>query len=394
MRFGLASAAIAAWLAMTACVTTTGPRDTLYDQCGDQTVEAEARVQACTAAIADGGRYDWELPYLYTDRAKAWSYLGDHAQAVADATKAVDLNPKESVLLLTRAMIHVEAGKSGSAIKDLTAAIALEPEKPEAYRMRGMLLVWLGYYAKGLVDIDAALRLSPPTAVDQFSRGKAYLRLKQPLFALAALSEGIRLGGKSSEAFALRADAKRQLMDLPGAVADIEQAFQINAKNAEAYSVRSWIRHDQGDDEKAIADIDEAARLEPDNFYYQGNRCTLRLIAAREFDQALAACTATLALRPRHPDILSARGVILLKRGQVDDAAADFGACLDDQLSKVEAERDALDHAFCLYGRALTALKNPSTPGLIRDSARNDLRAAETIRPDVPHTFASYGLTP
>jgi tetratricopeptide (TPR) repeat protein len=378
-----------------ACALVIEDHSAVYDQCEDSNgATPEQRIEACTAAIALGGRYAWELPYLYADRANAWSDLDQHEKAVADASKAIELKPGDATFLVGRAVVHVQALDMRAAMTDFDAAIAAAPDEAFAYRARGTLLIYAGAYEKGSADIKKVVSLGSPNAADYTLLGRAYVRLRQDLFAIPALNEAIKLDATSSDAFSLRSEARRQMFDLKGAMSDADEAIRLDPENDEAFSARSWVWSEREDYPKSIADIDEAARLAPRSFIYEANRCSLRLIAGLDLEGAIAGCDVALELKPRDPDMLSARGVILLRLERFEAAAADFGACVDDQLAKPEAERNELDYAFCLYGRALTTLKTPGSETASREAALKSLTEAAELRPDVPETYAGYGLTP
>jgi tetratricopeptide (TPR) repeat protein len=392
---GLKSVLVASALLAGGCELVTEEHSAIYDQCEGATgATPEQRIEACTAAIALGGRYAWELPYLYADRANAWSDLDQHEKAAADASKALEIKPDDATFLVGRAVVHVKALDIRAAMADFDAAIAAAPEEAYAYRARGTVLIFLGGYTKGLEDIKKVVNLGEANASDYRLLGRAYVRLDQPIFAVPALNESIKLDATDSSAFALRSEARRRMFDRKGALSDAEEAIRLDPTNHEAFNARSWIWSEAENYPPAIADADEAARLSPRNFVYEANRCSLRLLAGTDLEEAVEGCTLALELEPRHPDVLSARGAVLLLLERFEAAAADFGACVDDQLAKPEAERDELDYAFCLHGRSLVALKTSGSDAAARETALKSLTEAAELRPDVPETFASYGLTP
>lgn len=392
----LAATAFVAGLLASGCATAadTSRRDALHEQCKDDRVEADVRIEACTAAIASGARYAWEVPFRYLDRANAWLEKEEYDKALADTERAVQLAPTDQLMLLARGMAHTRAGNAKAGLADMDAAVALAPDKADGYRIRGTLMLTANAYPRVLEDFNKVIEIGPVESFDYESRGAAYLGLKQPLRALTDLDEAIRREAINVNALALRADAYRQLLNYPKAMKDANEAIHLEPDNAKAYSIRGSIWSDQEEYLKAIPDADAAAAKAPRNFVYQANRCSIRLLADVEMEQALPGCDAALELRPRHPDILSTRGTVLLKLGRVDAAKADFGACVDEERAKEEAKRDELDYAFCLYGQALAVLKDDTATTDAKAQAAKDLTEATELRPDVRYTFASYGVTP
>src|SRR6185295_11009830 len=98
-----------------------------------------------------------------------------------------------------------------------------------------------------------------------------------------------------------------------------QRVIDVDPGQAFARAVRGLIRQQQGDQAGAVADFDEAVRLglrEPEVFF-------ARAVALDRLDRpedALADCTAALAIDPRHVNALNSRGLIRARLGRLDDA--------------------------------------------------------------------------
>jgi len=77
--------------------------------------------------------YDNDRAILYANRAAAkMKYIEDKDTAIADCTKAVDLNPKYLRAYLRRAQLYEETSKLDDALADFKKILELDPSHSEA----------------------------------------------------------------------------------------------------------------------------------------------------------------------------------------------------------------------------------------------------------------------
>jgi tetratricopeptide (TPR) repeat protein len=95
-----------------------------------------------------------------------------------------------------------------------------------------------------------------------------------------------------------------------------------------------------------------------------------------ELEKALADCNKALKLRPKAPDILDSRGLVLLRLGKFDRAIADYTASLSVNPS----------NAWALYGRGLAELRKGMADG------QADLVSATSLAPSIAAEFSKLGL--
>jgi serine/threonine protein kinase/predicted Zn-dependent protease len=107
--------------------------------------------------------------YLSADRADAEAYrlrgferakIGDHAGALADYTRSLELEPGAPATRTRRGWAYLmEAARLAEA--DFEAAIQADPAHGEFYNGRGYARVLLGQHRAGIADAEEALRLGP-----------------------------------------------------------------------------------------------------------------------------------------------------------------------------------------------------------------------------------------
>ncbi|MDP3067335.1 MAG: tetratricopeptide repeat protein, partial [Methylocystis sp.] len=113
--------------------------------------DPDARIAGCTQVIQE---IDKETPHnkvaAYVNRAGAYQAKGDYAHALEDFGKALEFEPKSSVILAARGAAHHAKGDLDSSLADYDQAIAADKKNAAALLARAY--VWR---AKG--DVDKAL---------------------------------------------------------------------------------------------------------------------------------------------------------------------------------------------------------------------------------------------
>jgi tetratricopeptide (TPR) repeat protein len=108
--------------------------------------------------------------------------MNDSKSAVADYTRAIELDPKNTQHYLDRANLYVRSNWYEEAIQDLDLALSLDPERWDAYRERSRAYEGLEQHEQAIQDLGQALSKDyrkSSKAMDYRSRGLIYHRLGQ-----------------------------------------------------------------------------------------------------------------------------------------------------------------------------------------------------------------------
>jgi tetratricopeptide (TPR) repeat protein len=125
-----------------------------------------------------------------------------------------------------------EAGNHAGAIDDYTKAIELNPKFAEAYLNRGNLQFKLEYYAAAIGDFDKAIELNPNNASVFNNRGLAKFKTQDFEGAIADYNRAIRLNPQFSDAFLNRGTARYSTDDKTGACTDWRKALSLGNNTA------------------------------------------------------------------------------------------------------------------------------------------------------------------
>lgn len=154
------------------------------DYAGALATNAQILALDANHAFANGRAGFWYMQQQ--DTARAADYL----------TRAIRLNPRDSVSYLNRGWVRYGQKRYAAAIADFTAAARISPRYINAYANRALANTEAGNYAAAVADNEQCLLLVQPRDKGQFYRaiGLLKLRLQDTAGACAAFSQALNWG--------------------------------------------------------------------------------------------------------------------------------------------------------------------------------------------------------
>lgn len=135
---------------------------------------------------------DW----VVNSRVGFWLMEQDTARAGRYLTRAVQINPQDSVSWLNRGWLRYGQQRYTAAIADYSAAINVNPRYISAYANRAVANADAGNFAAAIADTEQCLQLAPARDRGQFYRsiGLLKLRLNDKAGACSAFSQALQWG--------------------------------------------------------------------------------------------------------------------------------------------------------------------------------------------------------
>jgi tetratricopeptide (TPR) repeat protein/predicted aspartyl protease len=219
----------------------------------------------------------------------------DFPAAIADFTKAIELEPKDGGHYRDRALARLGNREPMLAMADLDEGLKLKPDDVQALMTRGELLIQRRDLARAQADFDAAIRLAPENHNLPLRAGAAYTRS-------GAFEQGVREYDNWLAAHPKDDDAAKVL-------------------NARCFTRAAWGK----ELETALADCDAAVKRGGKISTVLDNR-GLVLLRLGRVDEAIKQYDAAIRAQPKAAWALYGRGLAKLKKGEKAEGDADIQA--------------------------------------------------------------------
>jgi tetratricopeptide (TPR) repeat protein len=216
---------------------------------------------------------------------------GDLDGAIADYTRAIELEGTNYIAYNNRGMAKQAKGDLDGAILDLTKAIELKPDYAPNYINRGFVKQTKFDFDGAIVDFNKANELKPGDnniqnmlwfAKDESTKSRPVLFLRRGMAkkdagsdwdgAIAEYNKAIELKPDFAEAYFSRGYAKKEKGDLGGAIVDYTKAIELKPDFARAYNNRGWCEFLKNDFDSAVNDANRAIQLNSTNRSFYDTR--------------------------------------------------------------------------------------------------------------------------
>jgi tetratricopeptide (TPR) repeat protein len=221
--------------------------------------------------------------------------------AHSDFSKAIEVNPRYGVLYFYRGNIYLEQQKLEQAIGEYTKSVELDPLDGDVWFNRAVCYKKLGKYDLALADYAKAIALSPKDVDVYNNRGHVYFLQEQYDQALADYTKAIELNPTLPGAYVFRGNTYRRKDQLELAIKDHDKAIELNPKYVDAYMERGYIYYYDRQLDPALKDFNKAIELDP-------KYANAYLYAAfaqhdkQQYNQAITNYTKSIELWEKNPD--------------------------------------------------------------------------------------------
>lgn len=247
---------------------------------------------AKSVAEVDAGaarEYERENAGLFGMRAEVQNKLDDHAAAIRDLTRAIELKPDYAAALYLRGELVEASGDSAAAEADYSKVIELDPQHADALNQRAWIRFHASDWEAAIADGRAALKVAPRAVIPARLVGYAQFGAGDYAAAAATLGEAAEFGARvpAQQAYALF--IRHFALKRTGATDDrVSRARAGWESDAWLQAIAQWIEGRLSEDEldlqaEAGAEDERAGRECEAHFYIglqrllDGDRATARL---------------------------------------------------------------------------------------------------------------------
>ena len=263
----------------------------------------------------------------YFTSGKAAFDTKDYKKAVADLTKAIELNPKEAAPFRFRGYSYQLLKQNDFALADFNRAVELAPTDGLQYRARGIFYKdALNNPTAAWYDLNKAIELNPNDDLAYFNRGVINANANNAPAALADYTKAIDLDTKVPESYNNRGVIYLNQGKNDLAVVDFTKAIEISPNDAQDYQNRGVAYKGLGKYEEAKADftkviaIDSSSESTTYGYYNRANVFVLQ----KNDSAAIADYSKAIELSPSYADAYGSRATIYMGQHKDDLAVADL----------------------------------------------------------------------
>ena len=195
-------------------------------------------------------------------------------------------------------LVRLQKDDVDGAIADMSKAIELNPRYVDAFFIRSQCLLLKGDGERALLDQNKVIELAPNArGVERVYNNRSVMRLLKGDIegALQDLQKAIELNPNYADSFSNRGMTRSLQGDQAGAASDYEKALALNPNLPAVYINRGILRFERQNLEGAMADFNRALEIAPKTAKPYVDRAVLHTLAG-EVDLALADFKKALAL--------------------------------------------------------------------------------------------------
>ncbi len=119
--------------------------------------EHEQFVVLATNLLSREGIAELERASLYASRGQTYLQMGKFEDALADLSRAIELDDKYAWAIASRGQTYRQMGKFEDALADLSRAIELDDKYAWAIASRGVTYLQMGKFEDALADLSRAI---------------------------------------------------------------------------------------------------------------------------------------------------------------------------------------------------------------------------------------------
>ncbi|HEX4781311.1 MAG TPA: tetratricopeptide repeat protein, partial [Usitatibacter sp.] len=284
--------------------------------------------------------------------------MGHYDLAVQRLTRCVQAEPRRAKAHAALGLAYEQLGRLDEAIGSFTSAVRADPRFSDARNGLGVALFRAGRFEDSVSSFDAAIALDPKAVEARMNRARALRKLGRDPQAARSWGEALELGAGRDDVRRMCALGLLESGDRPAAIKALREHLERAPQDALARSQLALALEADGHPGEALVEIERA----------QGSSSAPEVLSARgtvlmrlgRFDEALAAFDATEAASSSSPETRVNQALVLKSLGRRAEALAKMREAEDGldargmtQLAAMYLAMDGSEKAMALLERAL-----------------------------------------
>ena len=204
----------------------------------------------------------------HTNRGDDYSNKGDYDRAIAEYTKAIELETNEDIHAIQyyyRGLAFESKGDLQNALSDYSQVIKIKPNESRAFFARGGIHLSNKNYDLAVADFTQAIRIDPKYADAYYNRGLTFQYEGDFKNAISDFSQVVKINPNDGEAYFERGLNYALNGDYELSVDDFTQAIKLNSEDAYSYFNRGLSYENLSLYDLAIKDFEEVLELTSDS---------------------------------------------------------------------------------------------------------------------------------
>jgi tetratricopeptide (TPR) repeat protein len=180
--------------------------DALVERAAERGLQGD--LKGSVALLDEALQIDPRHAQAYATRATAFRKLGDHQRAVQDCSKAIEINPRFAEAYCQRAFAYQQSqldNRVEQALADASKAVELDRTNPLAFIIRGNARLERKEYPQAIADFTKAIELNPRSFSAYGNRARAYAARGEAVKARADIEKALALNPPREDELSLRA---------------------------------------------------------------------------------------------------------------------------------------------------------------------------------------------
>uniref|UniRef100_H2SB74 Tetratricopeptide repeat domain 13 n=1 Tax=Takifugu rubripes TaxID=31033 RepID=H2SB74_TAKRU len=216
--------------------------------------------------------------------------------ALYELNRVITLEPNWPEVYEQRAEILSPLGRISEALADLSRAVQLQPSA-RLYRHRGTLLFISEDYVAAMEDFQQSLELKKNQPIAMLYKGLTFFHRGLLKEAIETFREALKLKSDFIDAYKSLGQAYRELGDFESAMESFQKALLLDQNHIQSLQLRGMMLYHHGSLQEAIGNFKRCLQLEPYNEVCQYMK-GLSHVAMGQFYEGIKAQTKVMLNAP------------------------------------------------------------------------------------------------